>query len=196
MKKQFCMALAVIGMLAAAAWFFCQPAVTDKPALQNVARVSQPAPVAAPAPEQPAMAAVPEPPVSEPSAPVPTVPAAKPHKKSGAVKTAKTKPPIQDPDARAALSFVGTDPDAEAYWASAINDPTLPAEERKDLIEDLNQDGLSNPDHPGPDDFPLIVNRLQLIDEMSPDAMDPVNARAFQDARKDLVAMLNGEPVQ
>jgi hypothetical protein len=48
-------------------------------------------------------------------------------------KQPKTKPPLQDPDARDALGLVGTDPAAEAYWFYAINDPTLPAEERKDL---------------------------------------------------------------
>jgi hypothetical protein len=111
-------------------------------------------------------------------------------------KLANAKAPIQDPNARVALSFVGADPDAEAYWASAINDPGLPAEERKDLIEDLNEDGLSDPKHPGPEDMPLIVNRLRLIDELAPYAMDQVNADAFQEAQKDLLALLDGRPVQ
>ena len=78
----------------------------------------------------------------------------------------------------------------------AINDPNLPAEERKDLIEDLNEDGLSDPKHPGPEDLPLILNRLQLIEELAPDAMDRVNADAFAEAYKDLNNMLAGKPVQ
>jgi hypothetical protein len=108
------------------------------------------------------------------------------------------KPPkeIQDPDARAALSLVGADPVAEQYWMAAINDPSLSADERKDLIEDLNEDGLSDPKHPGPQDLPLIVNRLRLIDELAPLAIDQVNADAFQEAQKDLLAMLDGQPVQ
>jgi hypothetical protein len=108
------------------------------------------------------------------------------------------KPPkeIQDPDARAALSLVGADPEAEQYWVAAINDPNLPANERKDLIEDLNEDGLSDPKHPGPQDLPLILNRLQLIEALGPYAMDQVNADAFQEAQKDLLAMLDGKPVQ
>jgi len=106
------------------------------------------------------------------------------------------KPPIQDPDARAALSLVGADPEAEQYWMAAINDPTLPAEERKDLIEDLNEDGLSDPKHPGPQDVPLIVSRIQLIEELAPNSMDPVNAKAFAEAYKDLNNMLAGEPVK
>ena len=108
----------------------------------------------------------------------------------------KIKEPIQDPDARAALSMVGADPEAEQYWAAAINDPNLPANERKDLIEDLNEDGLSDPNHPGPQDLSLILNRLRLIDELAPLAMDQVNAEAFQEAQKDLLAMLDGKPVQ
>lgn len=107
----------------------------------------------------------------------------------------KVKPPIEDPDARAALSLVGTDPQAEEYWVSAINNPNLPAEERKDLIEDLNQDGLSDPQHPGPQDMPVILNRIKLIETLEPDSMDQVNADAFAEAYKDLVNLANGQPV-
>jgi hypothetical protein len=109
---------------------------------------------------------------------------------------AKAKAPIQDPDARAALSLVGVDPEAEAYWMGAVNDPSLPAEERKDLIEDLNEDGLSDPKHPGPEDVPLIVNRLRLIEELAPNAIDQVNMDAFAEAYKDLNNLLAGNPVK
>lgn len=126
------------------------------------------------------------------------IPQADQPKKSGASsgKPARVKAPIQDAAARAALSFVGADPGAEAYWMGAINDPNLPAEERKDLIEDLNEDGLSDPQHPGPQDLPLIVNRLQLLEELAPYAMDRVNADAFAEAYKDLNDMLAGRPVK
>ena len=120
-------------------------------------------------------------------------------KKKAAAKTgtsAKAKAPIQDPDARAALSLVGADPEAEAYWMGAVNDPSLPAEERKDLIEDLNEDGLSDPKHPGPEDLPLIVNRLRLIEELAPNALDQVNVDAFAEAYKDLNNLLAGNPVK
>jgi hypothetical protein len=106
---------------------------------------------------------------------------------------AKTgKPPLQDPFARVALSAVGADPDAERYWYSAINDPTLSAHERQDLIEDLNETGLINPRQPTPEDLPLIVNRLALIEQLAPQAMDEVNLAAFQEAYKDLVNLLVG----
>lgn len=109
-------------------------------------------------------------------------------------KAPKQKPEIQDPMARVALSSVGADPEAEAYWLSAINDPNLPAEERKDLIEDLNEDGLSDPHHPGANDMPLIASRIQLIEEQAPYATDPVNIAAYQEAYKDLLNLYNGLP--
>ncbi len=111
-----------------------------------------------------------------------------------AKKQAKSKPPIQDPTARMALSWVGLDPDAEACWSQAINNPALPAEERKDLIEDLNEDGLSDPHHPTAEDMPLIASRIQLIESMAPNAMDAVNARAFAEAYKDLISLYSGQP--
>ncbi|MCX5646951.1 MAG: hypothetical protein NTZ17_20070 [Phycisphaerae bacterium] len=104
---------------------------------------------------------------------------------------------IQDPMARVALAFVGADPDAEMYWYGAINDPSLSAHERQDLIEDLNEDGLSDPQNPTMEDLPLILSRIGLIEAVVWDAMDEVNADAFQEAYKDLVnlaiqAMGNG----
>jgi hypothetical protein len=112
-----------------------------------------------------------------------------------------SKPPLQDPEARVALALVGSDEWAEAYWYEAINDPALPPHERQDLIEDLNEDGLSDPKHPTPDDLPLILSRLSLIEALGPDAMDPVNAAAFAEAYKDLLnladlAMGGGGPVR
>lgn len=109
--------------------------------------------------------------------------------------------PLQDPIARVALSLVGVDPDAEDYWFAAINDLSLPAHERQDLIEDLNEEGLSDPEHPTLDDLPLIFSRLELIETIAPDAADEVNAEAFMEAYKDLLnlaelAMGGGEPVR
>jgi hypothetical protein len=88
-----------------------------------------------------------------------------------------------------ALAFVGDNPDADDYWTAAINDPNLPADERRELIEDLNQDGFSDPKNLGVEDLPLIVNRIQLIEELGPYAMDQINADAFQEAYKDLLNM-------
>jgi hypothetical protein len=108
---------------------------------------------------------------------------------------------LQDPIARVALSLVGADPDAEDYWFAAINDLSLPANERQDLIEDLNEEGLSDPEHPTLEDLPLIFNRLALIETIGPDAADEVNAAAFDEAYKDLLnlaalAMGGGQAVR
>jgi len=94
---------------------------------------------------------------------------------------------LQDPVARVALYLVGQDPDAEQYWIEAINDPSLSAHERSDLIEDLNEEGLADRRGRNPEDLPLIVSRILLIEEIGPYAMDQVNADAFEEAYKDLV---------
>jgi hypothetical protein len=101
----------------------------------------------------------------------------------------KAKPPIVDPQARTALAKVGADAASTAYWTKAINNASLPAEERKDLIEDLNQDGFANRRNLTKDDLPLIEARLLLIEELAPKAMDTVNAEAFKEAKKDLIKM-------
>ena len=96
---------------------------------------------------------------------------------------------------------MGADPVADEYWYAAINDPSLPANERQDLIEDLNEDGLSDPKHPGPGDLPLILTRLQMIEMIGPQAMDGVNADASLEAYKDLwrlarIAAGSGEEIR
>jgi hypothetical protein len=103
--------------------------------------------------------------------------------------------------ARVALTFVGSDPAADEYWVAAINNPSLPAKERQNLIEDLNEDGLTDPKHPSPADLPVILNRLDLIEEYAPFSMDQVNYDAFQEAYKDLLnladlAIGGGVPVR
>jgi hypothetical protein len=100
------------------------------------------------------------------------------------------EPIIPVPIARAALGFVGVDPEAEEVWFWAINDPTLSPKDRKDLIEDLNEDGFPDPKNITVDDLPLILSRIELIEEIGPDAMDDTNAEAFAEAYKDLVKML------
>jgi hypothetical protein len=61
---------------------------------------------------------------------------------------------IQDPAAQVALGYIGGDPDAEPYWYEAINDPSLSGQESQGMTEDLNEDGLSDPEDPTMDDQP------------------------------------------
>jgi hypothetical protein len=173
------------------------------------ARTADAAQLAAPAAEAPASAApatapAPPSPITHSAPPVEPAkaPARPPSVAAGASQGGRSaKEPLRDPLAREALAFVGADPLAEEYWYAAINDPSLPAQERQDLIEDLNEDGLSDPKHPGPEDLPLILNRIVLIERVAPTAPDQVNAEALQEAYKDLVnlarlAMADGGPVR
>jgi len=91
--------------------------------------------------------------------------------------------------ARVALSMIGYDPDADEVWIRLINDPSVSAEARHDLIEDLNEDGFADPDNPTLDELPMIEHRLELIEDLLPYAMDKVNSDAFKEAHKDLVNM-------
>ncbi|MBI5775421.1 MAG: hypothetical protein HZA89_17005 [Verrucomicrobia bacterium] len=138
------------------------------------------------------------PPIAETPSPAPAVkttappvePPPSPPAPPQASPAPRQKEPIQDPLARAALSLVGKDDEAEVIWLAAINNPDLPANERKDLIEDLNEDGFADPRHLTAEDLPLIQKRILLIEELAPDALDEVNAAAFAEAHKDLLQML------
>ena len=106
------------------------------------------------------------------------------------------EPVYEDPKAkairaRAALAWIGRDPAADADYIQLINDPTVSANDRHNLIEDLNEDGFPDPDNPTLDDLPMIQYRIDLIDDQAPFAMDKTNADAFAEARKDLVNMVN-----
>jgi hypothetical protein len=161
------------------------PPVTDKPSAPIQVAESNPPPIDSPTPQAPvakSKAIVKSPPQNN----TPADQGDQPLVINGYV--------VQDPMARAALSYVGTDPDADAYWIAAINDPSLPAEERKDLIEDLNEDGLANPRLATPGDLAVIASRIQLIEDLAPLAMDQGNAKAFAEAYKDLVNLYNGLP--
>ena len=98
------------------------------------------------------------------------------------------------------MSFVGADPNAEAYWLEAIFDRSLPDREREDLMEDLNEEGLSDHQHPGPEDLPLIMNRLALIEAIAPEA-DEFMLTHLGEAYQDLVNLAHitqgeGSPVK
>ena len=100
-------------------------------------------------------------------------------------------PRAKERRARVALSMIGYDPDADEVWIQLINDPSLSANARSNLIEDLNEDGFADPDNPTLDELPMIEYRIELIEDLLPYAMDKVNEDAFKEARKDLVNMVN-----
>jgi hypothetical protein len=100
-----------------------------------------------------------------------------------------TDPAAKEPFARVALAFVGTDAQANQFYQQAINDPSLLKNHRRELIEDLNREGFVNGKNLTANDLPLIQNRITLIEQLAPSAMDQVNAAAFKEAYKDLLGM-------
>ena len=100
-----------------------------------------------------------------------------------------TDPAKKEPFARLALSYVGADAQADGFYQKAINDMTLTESHRKNLIEDLNQDGFPDTRNLSARDLPLIQNRIAFIEQQAPLATDPVNVAAFKEAYKDLLKM-------
>jgi hypothetical protein len=101
------------------------------------------------------------------------------------------KPAPVAPEARVALTYVGSDEAATEIWRVAINDPSVPPTERQDLIEDLNEEGFADPHHITEEDLPLILSRLALIEDLAPDSIDEVNSAAFAEVHKDLANMVD-----
>jgi hypothetical protein len=99
-------------------------------------------------------------------------------------------PVVKERHGREALALIGYHPDADEIWIATINDPSVSAHARSNLIEDLNEDGLSYRNLTFAD-LPVIQYRIELIEDLRPDAMDKTNADAFDEAHKDLVNMAN-----
>ena len=106
--------------------------------------------------------------------------------------------PTESELAREALKTVGIDPVAEKVWFDVINNPETPAKDRKNLIEDLDTTGFKSHKYPTTEDIPLIQSRLMIIEKYASTAMDTVNAKAFQEAKRDLTKMLGkaSAPIQ
>ena len=73
-----------------------------------------------------------------------------------------TEADSREPLARVALSYVGVSEQAGQLFHSAINDPALKPDHRRELVEDLNTDGLSNKKTPTPEDLQIVANRYGL----------------------------------
>lgn len=191
MRTLLCLALAVILAGAVVATIALRPknSATPAPTVDKNALAGDDADGAA---DRPRQIWPPGPPSSQPAFDKPAGPAAFFPDAAPVEPTTQANPQaaeIQVALAREALNFVGTDGTADEVWLAAINDPNLPAEARKDLIEDLNEDGFVDPDNVTADDLPLIVSRLRLIEQFAPEAMDEANADAFAEAYKDLANM-------
>ncbi len=95
----------------------------------------------------------------------------------------------KEPLARLALNYAGADAQANDFYLRAINDLNLSKDQRRNLIEDLNQDGFPRNGRPEAGDLPLIENRIALIEQNVAKTTDPINLAAFKEAYKDLLKM-------
>jgi hypothetical protein len=101
-----------------------------------------------------------------------------------------TDPEVVESQARAALNFVGADPDAGTAWARAINDAELSAETREELIEELDVAGLpADPQRLTQDHLPLILSRIEIVEQLAPSALDDTNAAAFRAVHRRLTSL-------
>jgi hypothetical protein len=95
--------------------------------------------------------------------------------------------------ARVALNYVGVSDQALELYHTATLDPQLKSDQRRNLIEDLNQDGLSDRRNPTPEDLKVIANRYALTQSyLQEDYVknNKVLNDAFHEANKDLFNML------
>jgi hypothetical protein len=105
---------------------------------------------------------------------------------------------VADPDSkeslgRLALTYVGASDQALQLYHAAALDPALKPDQRRNLVEDLNQDGLSNTRSPTPEDLKIIASRYALTQSyLQQDYVknDKVLNAAFLEANKDLANML------
>lgn len=104
-----------------------------------------------------------------------------------------TDPAVKEPLVRSALAFVGVNDQALQVFGQAVRDPALQGEVIRNLVEDLNQDGIRNEKQPTPEDLKLIANRYALTQRyLQQDFV--LNNKAllegFREADKDLRNML------
>ncbi len=104
-----------------------------------------------------------------------------------------TEADSREPLARVALAYVGASTQAAELFHTAVLDQTLKPDHRRELVEDLNQDGLSNEKNPTPEDLQIIANRYAITQSyLQQDYVqnDKVLNAAFKEANKDLRNML------
>jgi hypothetical protein len=95
--------------------------------------------------------------------------------------------------ARVGLAYVGVSQEAGELWHSAMLDTTLKPDHRRELVEDLNTDGLINKKNPTLQDLQIIAKRYELTQaylQQDYAQNDPVLRKAFLEADKDLRNML------
>ncbi|WP_035616215.1 hypothetical protein [Haloferula sp. BvORR071] len=110
-----------------------------------------------------------------------------------------SEPGSKEPLARAALTYVGASEQALDLFHTAVFDPSLLPDQKRNLVEDLNEDGLANRKNPTPEDLQIIANRYALTQSyLQQDYVrnDRLLNDAFREADKDLRNMLDRAATQ
>ncbi len=108
--------------------------------------------------------------------------------------TRLSEPGSKEPLARVALSYVGANEQALDLFHTAVLDPALLPDQKRNLVEDLNEDGIANRKNPTPEDLQIIANRYALTQSyLQQDYVrnDRLLNEAFHEADKDLRNMLD-----
>ncbi|MEO7297084.1 MAG: hypothetical protein ABI042_00760, partial [Verrucomicrobiota bacterium] len=98
-------------------------------------------------------------------------------------------PSQKEPIARVALFYAGADEQATKLYNTAITDENLSIEARRNLLEDLNDEGYANHKMPTPQDQVLINSRLKLLESYQGVFTDPKLISSMNEAKKDLLHM-------
>jgi hypothetical protein len=96
-------------------------------------------------------------------------------------------PNEREPLGRAALPYVGADPQANEFYDKVINDMTLTASQRNEFKEDLNEP--PNKGKISASDLPWIEGRIDFIEGQYARTPNSMNDPALNEAHKDLVNM-------
>jgi hypothetical protein len=103
------------------------------------------------------------------------------------------EPGSREPLARLALAYVGANQQAAELFHTALLDPALLPDQKRELVEDLNQDGLNSTKTPTAEDLRVISERYALTQAYLQQEYvvgDKVLNAAFREADKDLRNML------
>ncbi|EEF61649.1 hypothetical protein [Pedosphaera parvula] len=94
--------------------------------------------------------------------------------------------------ARIGLYYAGDNPQANQLFDAAVHNESLSVDARRNFIEDLNQDGISNQKNPTPEDQKIIEARIKLIQSYYDNGgmNQPILNGALNEAMKDLQGLL------
>jgi hypothetical protein len=87
--------------------------------------------------------------------------------------------------AQVALDTAGTDPKADQFFYAVMGDTSLPADNRRNLAEDLADHG-TNPKNPSAQDIQVMLKRLSLLQQLQGEATEPLVIAGIMEAQKDL----------